>query len=411
MIGLIRTKYQSFRNLKKEQRAVLILTAAVFFPFFVFTETYIRGLFLPMREEISGIIRMLPAGLFILYAVGVGLFSTDIRRRMFSGTAPYFAAAAALVAIVPPLFSKNLLGFFGGIVIAILMLLSLFLRRVMTRALFSKVIDLCCFGSIVSFIVAFFQNLYLEPIFVEKTYHTFRSDSTFFNANYYGYIISLVVIMALYKLLEGKDHKLFYLITLAANLGGLCLCGTRAAWASIAIGSLFLTIFLKRYKAVAFALSLLLITIVLLMYFPNIIPRWLDFSRTVGIRYKIWDTALEGLLWHPFFGQGLWAYQLIYPQVTGGYPQFHAHNLFLDFILDFGFIGSLIFTTYFVQPLHRCIKAQNKETALLFACIIATLIFGITDVQVLAVQPAMLIMLLFSAVEIKNDDAVQQLNP
>ena len=52
----------------------------------------------------------------------------------------------------------------------------------------------------------------------------------------------------------------------------------------------------------------------------------------------MWSTALKGIADHALFGMGPSAYQLVWPAYSG-YPTFHAHNLFLDTLLNFGVVG------------------------------------------------------------------------
>ena len=68
------------------------------------------------------------------------------------------------------------------------------------------------------------------------------------------------------------------------------------------------------------------------------------------------STALKGIADHALFGMGPSAYQLVWPAYSG-YPTFHAHNLFLDTLLNFGVVSADVpFSFYVLTQLKLLMK-------------------------------------------------------
>lgn len=115
---------------------------------------------------------------------------------------------------------------------------------------------------------------------------------------------------------------------------------------------------------------------------PNLIPRISDMS-TFASRIKIWKTAFLCISMHPFFGWGPQTYKQFYPLVHG-HKAPHAHNIYIDSILSYGIMGTLILLAY-IFLLNKEIFTSNtrKENPALFGmmmCFIAiVLIYGLLD--------------------------------
>ena len=87
----------------------------------------------------------------------------------------------------------------------------------------------------------------------------------------------------------------------------------------------------------------------------------------------------------------------------------HAHNLYLNLLLDFGVVGTILFLIVMFQMMRPIIAAFRhhyaKNMRMLVVGQLAVVLFhGMTDVTYLWVQTGMLTMIIFSLPEIMASD-------
>ncbi|NLG92562.1 MAG: O-antigen ligase family protein [Clostridiales bacterium] len=134
--------------------------------------------------------------------------------------------------------------------------------------------------------------------------------------------------------------------------------------------------------------------------FPSIFPRGLEaIDSTCGQRLSIWTTALRGITRHPFFGTGALSYQMICEQL-GGYKTYHCHNLLLDTLLNFGFVGFGAIGIYCLAQLKLLLLRFKNNIGinmniLFTAALVSTAVHGMTDVTILWIQTALLFIFMF----------------
>jgi O-antigen ligase len=269
----------------------------------------------------------------------------------------------------------------------------------MTRRLFEIITDNICYLSILSFIVGVADYLIrYNPANPEH-----RTASTFFNANYYAFIIEFVILICLYKLTKYPYKWRSYLFIAFLNFAGILFCKTRSAIVAIFIGALFFFIFTKQYKPVAACLGLVLIIGAGIIVSPEVfIPRFDSLIFSFTTRFEIWATAFRGLSYRPIFGQGLWAYIKIV-EIKGGAAAMHAHSLWFDIFLSFGFVGTSFVCYYFANTLMSLkkqvhVNAFYHEYSLIIALFVCGLAHCTTDLAIVGVETSIMAMLLFGIV-------------
>jgi O-antigen ligase len=293
--------------------------------------------------------------------------------------------------LVVSLSSLNMAGVLLGFVIAAVFLISMFVRTVMNHKLFIAIIKLSCIGSLFSFLVVLWQLLGER-----HDISSFRPSSTFINANFYAVMTVIVILFCFYRLAtQGQGGKTMLVLTIAVNMAGLYFCNSRSAIVALGVAILAFLLAGKRYLASGIVLAVLLLLVSAVCLMPELLPRTSDISRDLAVRQSIWTTALRGIVRHPLFGQGSGTYLLTY-KLYGGPMAKHAHNLFLDTILNFGFGGTLLLVLYFKDSLRPLVRMQRNEqdqqrSCLVIAIICATLIHGITDVAFFGMQTGVLL--------------------
>lgn len=281
---------------------------------------------------------------------------------------------------------------FGNVWLFVLIgLYGAYYRKSVTKNCFEKMCDLIVVLSVLAAIYGLYQfnqiSIANGRAFLE--FHIFNSPtrritSTFMNANIYAMIIDFVCVICMYRFVKNENilYRIFYFIVALFNFFVLYLTGSRTALLPFVI---IFPIFLycirwKKLFITSIVLELCVCGLVFLK--PNLIPRISDMS-TFASRIKIWKTAFLCISMYPFFGWGPQTYKQFYPLVHG-HKAPHAHNIYIDSILSYGIMGTLILLAY-IFLLNKEIFTSNtrKENPALFGmmmCFIAiVLIYGLLD--------------------------------
>jgi len=134
----------------------------------------------------------------------------------------------------------------------------------------------------------------------------------------------------------------------------------------------------------------------------RLLPRLSDVDVTIRMRQQIWEQAIITIKESPLLGHGFMSYGFLFNVVYNSRLVPHAHNILIDMLLNFGIIGTLLFSYYFVRYYYDLVKAwlsknkdSEKATVLIFAVSVAAFVHGMTDITLLWVQtlPLFLIIL------------------
>ena len=192
------------------------------------------------------------------------------------------------------------------------------------------------------------------------------------------------------------------------NLIGLYLSASLSAFVATACAVMTILIFKKRYRLAIGMVLLAAAFISVSLVFPFIFPRGLEaIDSTFGQRISIWTTAVRGIARHPFLGTGALSYQMICEQL-GGYKTYHCHNLLLDTLLNFGFVGLGAIGIYVIAQ-FKLLSLRFKSNIcrdmniLFLAAIVAVAVHGMTDVTIFWIQTGMMFVLVFSSTGIGSE--------
>ena len=349
----------------------IVLTVSIFLPYYV-TETVV----------------CLIAGLVVC--------SRELRERVFDHPRASWLVLPMLIPFYVAAFYHNYKGIGAMALLLAAVICAMYLRRIMTRELFGRLLHIACLCSIACAGVAVGQKIAMwsyNPFFCP--------ESMFFNANYYGTMAVFMVLVGTYQILNHVRFRWVYLATVFANLLGLYLCGSMSSLATMVISVMAMLLMFRRKKLVIMGAFLVLAGGILVMLVPELYPRLGDVEDTFGSRVTIWSTALKGIMETPLFGRGPEAYPLAYAQF-GGYATYHCHNLLLDTLLNFGIVGTGLFAAFVVHQARQLYLRYKhyicREQCILIAAVsLAVLVHGVTDVTVFWIQTGMFFLLLFSA--------------
>lgn len=303
---------------------------------------------------------------------------------------PYVTLLAlmSVLLLATPLVFKNYYGFACGILLIIFFVFEISINYVMTEKLFRLLCDICCAMSVICFAVAVIEKAFNLQI---------RVEAFTYNANFYGYIVELVILNCFYGFIRTK--KPIYLLIAAVNVSAVFLADCRSAWSGLLAGLIVLFAILKMRKSLITLLSIS-VTVVTVVYLnPSLFPRHNDIGSTTLNRFHIWNQAFNDFIHHPVFGRGLLAmYQVSHNIVTP-----HAHNLLLDLLECTGIVGTAVIIFFFViiiRQLSASFRLGDRNTkrcvAICWSIIAATLAHGITDMPVMGVHTGLFFFLILA---------------
>lgn len=364
MIKEFYTKHVKCKNL--DESLVFLAVVAQFLPFVL---SAIVLLFVSLRA------------LFLSIARKDALKSLD--GKLILG---FFA-----VNLLSPILHKNYFGiacFFG---VTFILIFAVYAKKHMTNELFLKISNAICFMSAPVALVSVIQ----------KYTQGFRASSVFFNPNYYGAVITFVVLMCVYRFIVGEGNRLLLFLTICVNIVGLLMADCQSAFFSIALGVWLLLLFTKKYKLLIPITILGIVGVFCLPYLTFIMPRITNAAENISIRAGIWNAGINGFLQVPFFGRGMMGYLQIY-EIYGSQYNFHCHNLIIDMLLSFGVVGVIPLLWFVIKNLV-CFKGK-KYTPFILALVGAVLLHGLVDVTVAWIQTGALLAFFLSIGNIKKEN-------
>lgn len=270
-----------------------------------------------------------------------------------------------------------------------------FFTNVMTKKCTLAAMKLSAWMSVPVFAVALVQTLTHNWTTPDRAG---RVPSVFSNENYYGTVLEFLILIVVFLFLreKSKKKKIAYAALFVLNAAGLYFSGCRTAVVCVGAGLLiFLTLYRGKYFPI-YAGVLLLCAATLYFIYPSIYVRTYDFGHDLDYRFGIWKTALEEFSHHVFYGGGFYSYNSVWMHYNNGaYFSIHAHNLYLDTLLNFGVVGFLSLFGFFGFTLTDLFRNQVKnhykvELALCAGILVTVLLHGLTDVTLIWTQTASL---------------------
>ncbi|MBO5726351.1 MAG: O-antigen ligase family protein [Clostridia bacterium] len=344
------------------------------------------------------------------------LFKTNIKKTVFSHFGSSLIPIFSILTLVTALYFKNWLGALCSVVFFLIMVIGYYVRTVMTKEVFEKALDICCVASIGTSIIVFIeQGLYLchqhlFPIYPNiKEFRCFGNlfgnmyFSFYFHPNYLGSILAAVILICAYKVVVKRQNKIQYYVVAVFAAVAMFLTESMFAWVVVFMGLSVLLILARRHLLLSILFIVAASGFFILLNVPELFPRILHIGGTTDNRVQIWDLAVNSLSESPWFGRGFFGYYQVSLATEGSYVTTHAHNIFIEPLLSFGIIGSIIlFICVFIlfEKIVLCKNFLRKSgiTYLIFALTAGILIHSIIDMTMLWMQTALLYCVIFGGI-------------
>ncbi|HEU9985562.1 TPA: O-antigen ligase family protein [Streptococcus pneumoniae] len=313
------------------------------------------------------------------------------------------------------ILAQNWMGLVASVGMFLFTIFFLHYQSILSHKFFRLILQFVLFGSVLSAafaslehfqIVKKFNYAFLSPNM--QVWHQNRAEVTFFNPNYYGIICCFCIMIAFYLFTTTKLNwlKVFCVIAGFVNLFGLNFTQNRTAFPAIIAGAIiYLFTTIKNWKA--FWLSIGVFAIGLSFLFSSDLGvRMGTLDSSMEERISIWDAGMALFKQNPFWGEGPLTYMHSYPRIHAPYHE-HAHSLYIDTILSYGIVGTILLVLSSVAPV-RLMMDMSQESGkrpiiglyLSFLTVVA--VHGIFDLSLFWIQSGFIFLLVMCSIPLEH---------
>jgi len=385
-IGVI----EKLKSLSKQEGLLLGVILSIFLPFYLFVIIFISYLlWLVYTGEMKGILKRLsqhPVLLFfIAYSTAISLLAQNVMGVVSS-------VAMFLFAIFFYYYQSQLT--------------PKFFRLTLEGVLASSVLA-AAFAALEHFqIVKKFDYTFLSPRM--QVWHQNRAEVAFFNPNYYGIICCFCIMIGFYLISTTKLRwlRIFSMIAIFANLFGLNFTQNRTAFPAIIFGAIiYLFTTIKNWRA--FWLSIGVFGVGLAFLFSSDLGvRMGTLDSSMEERVSIWNAGMALFKQNPFWGEGPLTYMHSYPRIGAPYHE-HAHSIYIDTILSYGVVGTVLLGIASATPVRMLIDMSQVPSkrpilGLYLSFLTVVAVHGIFDLALFWIQSSFIFLLVMCSLPLKH---------
>ena len=385
-IGVI----EKLKSLSKQEGLLLGVILSIFLPFYLFVIIFISYLlWLVYTGEMKGILKRLsqhPVLLFfIAYSTAISLLAQNVMGLVSS-------VAMFLFAIFFYYYQSQLT--------------PKFFRLTLEGVLASSVLA-AAFAALEHFqIVKKFDYTFLSPRM--QVWHQNRAEVAFFNPNYYGIICCFCIMIGFYLISTTKLRwlRIFSMIAIFANLFGLNFTQNRTAFPAIIFGAIiYLFTTIKNWRA--FWLSIGVFGVGLAFLFSSDLGvRMGTLDSSMEERVSIWNAGMALFKQNPFWGEGPLTYMHSFPRIGAPYHE-HAHSIYIDTILSYGVVGTVLLGIASSTPVRMLIDMSQVPSkrpilGLYLSFLTVVAVHGIFDLALFWIQSSFIFLLVMCSLPLKH---------
>ncbi|CVK42770.1 O-antigen ligase family protein [Streptococcus pneumoniae] len=313
------------------------------------------------------------------------------------------------------ILAQNWMGLVASVGMFLFTIFFLHYQSILSHKFFRLILQFVLFGSVLSAafaslehfqIVKKFNYAFLSPNM--QVWHQNRAEVTFFNPNYYGIICCFCIMIAFYLFTTTKLNwlKVFCVIAGFVNLFGLNFTQNRTAFPAIIAGAIiYLFTTIKNWKASWLSIGVFAIGLSFL-FSSDLGVRMGTLDSSMEERISIWDAGMALFKQNPFWGEGPLTYMHSYPRIHAPYHE-HAHSLYIDTILSYGIVGTILLVLSSVAPV-RLMMDMSQESGkrpiiglyLSFLTVVA--VHGIFDLALFWIQSGFIFLLVMCSIPLEH---------
>lgn len=388
---------EKLKGLSSKELILLGIILSIFLPFYLFVVVFC---------------------LYIISLIFTGDMKSILQKMGEHPMLLLFLGYSTVISIL----AQNWMGLVASVGIFLFTVFFLHYQSILSHKFFRLILQLVLFGSVLSAtfaslehfqIVKKFNYAFLSPNM--QVWHQNRAEVTFFNPNYYGIICCFCIMIAFYLFTTTKLNwlKVFCVIAGFVNLFGLNFTQNRTAFPAIIAGAIiYLFTTIKNWKA--FWLSIGVFAIGLSFLFSSDLGvRMGTLDSSMEERISIWDAGMALFKQNPFWGEGPLTYMHSYPRIHAPYHE-HAHSLYIDTILSYGIVGTILLVLSSVAPV-RLMMDMSQESGkrpiiglyLSFLTVVA--VHGIFDLALFWIQSGFIFLLVMCSVPLEHRTLVSDM--
>lgn len=388
---------EKLRGLSSKELILLGIILSIFLPFYLFVVVFC---------------------LYIISLIFTGDMKSILQKMGEHPMLLLFLGYSTVISIL----AQNWMGLVASVGMFLFAILFLHYQSILSHKFFRLILQLVLFGSVLSAafaslehfqIVKKFNYAFLSPNM--QVWHQNRAEVTFFNPNYYGIICCFCIMIAFYLFTTTKLNwlKVFCVFAGFVNLFGLNFTQNRTAFPAIIAGAIiYLFTTIKNWKA--FWLSIGVFAIGLSFLFSSDLGvRMGTLDSSMEERISIWDAGMALFKQNPFWGEGPLTYMHSYPRINAPYHE-HAHSLYIDTILSYGIVGTILLVLSSVAPV-RLMMDMSQESGkrpiiglyLSFLTVVA--VHGIFDLALFWIQSGFIFLLVMCSIPLEHRTLVSDM--
>lgn len=388
---------EKLKGLSSKELILLGIILSIFLPFYLFVVVFC---------------------LYIISLIFTGDMKSILQKMGEHPMLLLFLGYSTVISIL----AQNWMGLVASVGMFLFAILFLRYQSILSHKFFRLILQLVLFGSVLSAafaslehfqIVKKFNYAFLSPNM--QVWHQNRAEVTFFNPNYYGIICCFCIMIAFYLFTTTKLNwlKVFCVIAGFVNLFGLNFTQNRTAFPAIIAGAIiYLFTTIKNWKA--FWLSIGVFAIGLSFLFSSDLGvRMGTLDSSMEERISIWDAGMALFKQNPFWGEGPLTYMHSYPRIHAPYHE-HAHSLYIDTILSYGIVGTILLVLSSVAPV-RLMMDMSQESGkrpiiglyLSFLTVVA--VHGIFDLALFWIQSGFIFLLVMCSIPLEHRTLVSDM--
>lgn len=388
---------EKLKGLSSKELILLGIILSIFLPFYLFVVVFC---------------------LYIISLIFTGDMKSILQKMGEHPMLLLFLGYSTVISIL----AQNWMGLVASVGMFLFTIFFLHYQSILSHKFFRLILQLVLFGSVLSAafaslehfqIVKKFNYAFLSPNM--QVWHQNRAEVTFFNPNYYGIICCFCIMIAFYLFTTTKLNwlKVFCVIAGFVNLFGLNFTQNRTAFPAIIAGAIiYLFTTIKNWKA--FWLSIGVFAIGLSFLFSSDLGvRMGTLDSSMEERISIWDAGMALFKQNPFWGEGPLTYMHSYPRINAPYHE-HAHSLYIDTILSYGIVGTILLVLSSVAPV-RLMMDMSQESGkrpiiglyLSFLTVVA--VHGIFDLALFWIQSGFIFLLVMCSIPLEHRTLVSDM--
>ena len=385
-IGVI----EKLKSLSKQEGLLLGVILSIFLPFYLFVIIFISYLlWLVYTGEMKGILKRLSQHPVLLFFIA---YSTAIS-----------------------LLAQNVMGVVSSVAMFLFSIFFYYYQSQLTPKFFRLTIEgilalsvlAAAFAALEHFqIVKKFDYTFLSPRM--QVWHQNRAEVAFFNPNYYGIICCFCIMIGFYLISTTKLRwlRIFSMIAIFANLFGLNFTQNRTAFPAIIFGAIiYLFTTIKNWRA--FWLSVGVFGVGLAFLFSSDLGvRMGTLDSSMEERVSIWNAGMALFKQNPFWGEGPLTYMHSFPRIGAPYHE-HAHSIYIDTILSYGVVGTVLLGIASATPVRMLIDMSQVPSkrpilGLYLSFLTVVAVHGIFDLALFWLQSSFIFLLVMCSLPLKH---------